>query len=240
MSFGRILLCVFVSLSAPCITVVNAEQDDDRVVATVLGKRVLLKNVTPASAAAKRKEMKPGEYSKWLRGYRANLMLYQICGPVMKDYAERKKLKPTDEEISRKISSITKEHVRIETNNKEELQKLGMRVFWLNGTSRDWRNAKALHEKYGGRVGISSFGACTAIDGLNAVLKEYLQRGDFVFHDPDLDEAFWEKVGRVPFTDVVLRPERVKQHFETSPWERWRQQMIRETNENSLPKDEKD
>lgn len=228
------LLCIFVAF----IAVPGKAEDGDRVIATVLGKAVLLKNVTPASAAAKQNELSPEDYAKWLRSYRANLMLYAICGPVMRDYVVREKLKPTDEEISQTIKGIMTEHVHPLPTDEEEGRKLGMRLFWLHGTSREWRTAKALHEKYGGRVGISSFGACTAIDGLNAVLQDYETRGDLVFHDPDLEEAFWEKVRGAPFTDVVLRPERVPQHFETPPWERWRQELMREAKESSPPHDE--
>lgn len=216
------------------LTIVRADENPDRCVATVLGKDVLQKSVTPDSAEVKRRELTPAEYAKWLLEYRANLLRSRVVLPILQDHEKGTTLSPTDEELNELIAKIAKEHAGdLGDGTEEERRRFALRVFWLKGVSKEWRTARALHAKYGGRVGISSFGACTAIDAQLKVLKDYAARGELTIHDRDLEAAFWKLMSGAPNTDVVLRPERVVQHFEMPPWERFRQQLVREAVERS-------
>jgi len=193
--------------------------EEKRPVVTVHGTVVRAYQVTPESAPEKKKTLSPEEYRTWLRDYRANWLLYHVCGPVKRKFLAKEKVHPTDEEITEKVRAIMKKHEPYLKSLKKE--EIGMRMMWLSGSSREWRTAKAMHEKFGGRVGISSFGACTAIDALAHLVQEGIDAGEITFHDAELQRAFMERVKKNLFTDVVLRPKRVTEHFEVAPWERW-------------------
>lgn len=188
-------------------------------VATVLGKPIY--QFTPADAAIKRKELPGLDYERWLREYRAQHFLSHITGRVLNEYSIREKLSPSDDEIDALIAAAARKYAGNFKADKESQQELGVRIFFLRGSSHEWRTAKALYEKYGGRVGISFFGGHMSFEGRNAVLKDYSAAGDIKFHDAELERAFWEKTLDERFSDVTLSPERVEQHFAVSPWERW-------------------
>lgn len=82
--------------------------------------------------------------------------------------------------------------------------------------------AKALHEKYGGRIALSSFGGWIAIEGRKALLKEYAVAGKIQFHDPELEQLFWQGIENPAVLDVnVSDPKRIASHFASPPWEGW-------------------
>jgi hypothetical protein len=188
-------------------------------VATVLGKPIY--QFTPADAAIKRKDLCGLDYERWLRENRAQHFLSHITGRVLNDYSIREKLSPSDDEIDALIAAAARKYAGNFGTDEKALKDLGWRIFCLQGSSHEWRTAKSLHDKYGGRVGISSFGGHMSFEGRNAVLKEYSAAGDIKFHDAELERAFWEKTLDERFSDVTLSPERVAQHFAVSPWERW-------------------
>ncbi len=217
------ILCS-VPLLLALIGVLNAEDQPAakrELAVTLLEKPIYLDQITPSEAATKEKELSKPDYERWLRACRANFLLMNVSGRVMKDYTVREKLSPSDEEIIALVKKASERSPDYEATDKEAQRRLAIQRVWLWGASCDWRTAKALHAKYGGRVGISSFGACTAFEGRNAVLKEYAKRGDLKFHDADLERAFWEKTRDEKFSDVILQPDRVAQHFAIPPWERW-------------------
>ena len=204
-----------VDLSADEVTPTEKRE----LVATVLGTPIY--QFTPADAAAKRSELSGQDYERWLREYRAQHFLYHITGRVLTDYAIREKLSPNDDEIEAMIVATVRKYPGNFRTDEKSLKDWGWRIFCLRASSREWRTAKALHEKYGGRVGMSFFGGHMSFEGRNAVLKDYSAAGDIKFHDAELERSFWEKTLDERFSDVTLSPERVAQHFAVSPWERW-------------------
>lgn len=198
-------------------------------VATVLGKPIY--QFTPANAAMKQKELSGPDYERWLREYRAAHFLSHITGRVLQEYAIREKLSPSDADIEALIADTVRKYPGNFGTDEKSLKDLGWRIFCLRASSNEWRTAKALHEKYGGRVGVSSFGGHMSFEGRNAVLKEYSAAGDLKFHDAELERAFWEKTRDERFSDVTLQPERVAQHFAVSPWERWIEEQARKDSE---------
>ena len=197
----------------------EASAERRELVATVLGTPIY--QFTPADAAMKRKELSGLDYERWLREYRAQHFLSHITGRVLSDYAIREKLSPSDDEIEAVIAATVRKYPGNFRTDEKSLKDLGWRIFCLRASSSEWRTAKALHQKYGGRVGISSFGGHMSFEGRNAVLKVYSAAGDITFHDAELERAFWEKTRDERFSDVTLPLERVAQHFAVSPWERW-------------------
>jgi hypothetical protein len=94
------------------------------------------------------------------------------------------------------------------------------RMFWLKAASSEWRTAKALHQKYGGRVAVSAFGGSTSVEGRNAVLRDFAKAGDIKFHHQELKQAFWKKVDDERVLDATIPADKAKEFFAVPPWER--------------------
>lgn len=199
----------------------DAPANDRVLVATLFDKPIYLDQLTPSEAAEKQRQLPERKYQQWLLTSRSQSLFSKVCAQALHEYAVREKLKPSDDEIDTLISAAVKKHVAETQADAEAQRKLAMQAFWVRASSRDWRTAKALYEKYGGKVAISSFGACQSFEGRNAVLKDYTAAGHIQFHDAYIERAFWEKSKDERIQDVTLQPDRVAQHFALPPWERW-------------------
>jgi len=130
-------------------------------------------------------------------------------------------VRPTRAEIQEHFSNEAKQHLQAYATP-EGMQQMGIAMMWGTASAGDWVRAKALHEKYGGPIAISSFGACIAIKGRNALLKEYAAAGKIQFHDPEIEKLFWEGTNHPAVLDVTIRdPKRIAKRFEKSPWQGW-------------------
>lgn len=204
-------------------------QAADELVATVLTKPITLEQITPREAASQKLSMPPEEYEPWLLQNRARNLSMAVGGEVLRDYARREKLKPSDDELDALLDKIIQDHIGGKELSAEALRKLTVQRFWARGAAIDWRNAKAMYEKYGGRVAISSFGACVSFEARNKVFQEYVDRGDLTFHHAELKKAFWEMARNERMVgDVFLRPENVPGHFTRPPWEHFKRQLAKE------------
>ena len=59
-----------------------------------------------------------------------------------------------------------------------------------------------------------------SIEGRNALIREYVDRGDVQFHIPELEQALWEQAEKKYALDVTVTDQkRVRQKFVTPPWE---------------------
>jgi hypothetical protein len=210
-----------------CQTNAQATAGVSELVATVLGKPIRLKDITPSEAPEKQKQLSESDYKQWLRTYRARWLLSRISGEVLEDYAVRENLNPSNEEIKARIAEVASKP----GGNVEADKKLALRIAWVEASAREWRTAKALYDKYGGRVAISSFGGCTSFEGRNVVLKAYAAAGNIKFHDADIELAFWEKAKDERVLDVTLPKERVGEYFVVTPWERFRVEQLIRVNE---------
>jgi hypothetical protein len=198
----------------------NAVADQRELVATVLGEKIYSDQITPAEARAKREELSDADYQKWLLEYRISWLLSRVEGRVLKEYTIREKLSPSDQELDALFLDFSQTYLANHELDDESKQKLALRMLWLKASSCEWRTAKALYERYGGQVAVSSFGACTSIEGRNAVLKAYAEAGELTFHQHDMEQAFWEKTKDTRVLDARVSPERIKGFFAVSPWER--------------------
>ncbi len=207
--------------------------------ATVLGKEIdLNKIVYPLEVEEKRQTLPAAKFDTWLRSHQVERLFWHIKMPVMQDYVTREKLSPSDEELNKLIQDAQRKYPEnFDTTDEEAKRKLGLEAWWMLGSTKDWRLARALHQKYGGRVAISSFGAFESFEGRNAVLKEYFDRGDIKFHQADLQQAFFEKMKDERIQDVTLSPERSTELFkEPSPLENW---LVRQAVKNAEIKAER-
>ncbi len=216
---------------APSPAADKAQDGKRQPVATVLGKTICLDEITPAEAPVKEKELSPDAYQRWLHAYRTDLLHGKIWAEVMHDYAVRERLYLSFEDLDAILArglpnqpsakDIVRDLSREDKNTgRDARQQLGER-FSLYGAANDWKVAKALYERYGGRVAISQFGACTAIDGRNAVLKDYAAAKKIVFHNADWQQAFWDKNADNHVLLVTLPPGEVANYFKVPPWEEW-------------------
>ncbi len=139
----------------------------------------------------------------------------------MSDWAKRNNVRPTREEIQEHFANEAKQYPQFyETDEGAKRAKFAMG--WSIATTVEWATAKALHEKYGGRIAVSSFGGWVSIEGRNALLKEYAAAGKIRFHDPEIEKLFWGGVDNPAVLDVTVSdPKRISSHFARPPWEGW-------------------
>jgi len=209
--------------------VAGASAADGIPVATMPGLTITLEQITSREAASQKERLPAAEYESWLLHDRTRALFSAVVSEVQKDYARREKLKPSDEELDALLDKIVKEHTAGKELTVEAREKLAMQRFWAQASSREWRTAKALYEKYGGRVAVSAFGGWVSFEGRNAILKEYADRGDLKFQQADLERAFWELARNERMAgDVFLRPEHVADNFTRPPWEHFQRVLAEE------------
>ena len=206
---------------APSPAADKAQDGKRQPVATVLRKTIYLDEITPAEAPVKEKELSPDAYQRWLHAYRAKLLHDKIWAEVMRDYAIRERLYLSFEDLDAILAKGLPNRGEDKNAGRDAQKQFAIERFWLYGVANDWKVAKALYQRYGGRVAVSQFGACTAIDGRNAVLKDYAVAGKIVFHNADWQQAFWDKNADNHVLLVTLLPGEVAKHFKVPPWEEW-------------------
>ena len=202
--------------------------------ATVLGKDIdLNKYVYRVEVEEQRKKLPAAEFEVWLRSHHAARLFDQIKMRVMQDYATREKFSPSDEELGKFFQDARRKYPEnFETTDEKTRRRIALRAAMALAISKDWRLARALHQKFGGRVALSSFGAIESFEGRNAVLQEYFDRGDIKFHRPDLQQAFFEKMKDERIQDVTLPIERTREYFqEPPPWEKWLAEQAKKSEE---------
>lgn len=191
-------------------------------IATVFGKDLYLEDIVPADAKVKDKELPPGEFDNWLRGYPAARTYDHIWAAVSKRYVEREKIGVSEAEMSDLKKSVEK-NLKSRSGGPDDspfpsMEQKGISVAWAHASLMDWKLSKSLYEKFGGRVGIGSLGAWIALDGQHAVLKEHHNAGDIKFHHPELEEAFWQYAQRARFADAYPKGEELTRLFATPPY----------------------
>ena len=193
-------------------------------VATVFGEPLYLDQLTPADADKQRQGLPPREFAAWLRGSQAARLYDQVWAAVSIKYGEREKLEITEKEAAEIAKSVGQRSTLEEkppagTTLTPEAMKGGS-VAFARASHLDWKLCKSLYEKYGGRVGMGSLGAWTALDGQHALIKEYHKSGEIKFHHAELEEAFWQYSQRKHFSDTYPEGERLK-WFLTNPPYSW-------------------
>lgn len=208
-----------VSANAP-----GSRQADDNqtLIATVFGKPLYLKTVTPAEAEGKRKELPRDEFDQWLRDFRSRRIYENIWREVQKRHVEREKISVTDEELVAITKSVERRLAKSAAEPPGGLtftpeQRKAVMIAWARATLMDWKVCRSLYEKYGGRVGIGSLGAWTAFDGQNALIREHYKSGDIKFHHAEMEEVFWRHTRITHFADAYPKDEELKRLFATPP-----------------------
>ncbi len=189
-----------------CTVIADAQEppadDTVSVVATVLDKKIFAKSSAPKEIAGR--------------------IHTKVAYYVMTDWAKQNNVKPTHEGLQELFANEAKKIPKELYETEEGKQRIALAVGWVKGSAVDWVTAKALHEKFGGRIATSSFGAYTAIEGRNAVLKEYAAEGKIKFHDPEIEKHFWDRINSPRVLDVTISDQkRIASRFAKPPWEGW-------------------
>jgi len=194
--------------------------DSTYLAATVLGKKVNLRAITPAEVARNRETLSKENFARWQAESRWRPLVSRVSHLVMSDWAKNN-VRPTPEEIQEHFASEARQHLQAYDTEEGRMQ-VALATGFTIMSAEEWTTAKALYEKHGGRVALSSFGAWVAIDGRNALLKEYPAAGKIQFHDPEIEKEFWLGVDNPSVLDVTVSdPKRIARRFATPPWEGW-------------------
>jgi hypothetical protein len=204
------------------VTAQNVDSPNDRTeVATVLGKPIYSESiVVPTEVNRQRKKLGEEEFERWLRSHRGRRLFLAINAALLEQYAKENDLTPTDSQIDAGVQRGKK----ADSRNGNPARKPGphddrfLRLFAYS-VILEWKTSKALHEKYGGRLGIGSLGACVPIDARPKFLKEQQGAGRFRIHDAALRKLFWTEAADEAFADTVLEGDRVQEFFKKPPWQ---------------------
>lgn len=192
--------------------------------ATLLGKEIDLNAIVYSTQVdEQRNKLSQAEFEKWLHEHHVYRLFDVVKFQVTQDWIAREKSSPTDQELDQLIQTGVQQHPeKFDFQTEEGRRNGGLKLALLAGVSKGYRTARALWQRYGGRVGISSFGAYESFEGRNAVLMEYIERGDLKFANDELKHGFLKRMEDTRVQDVLLSIERTREMFdEPAPWERW-------------------
>jgi hypothetical protein len=196
--------------------------DKQTLIATAFDEPLYLEQLTPAEAEVKRKELSHTEFEIWLRSVQGARTYDNIWAAVSRRYVEREKLDVKQDEIDAIVKSVEQrmksEPEQPAGTTPTPAEWKGISVAWARASLLDWKVCKSLYEKYGGRVGMGSLGAWTALDGQYALLREHLKAGDIKFHHAEMENAFWKYAQRVHFADTYPKGDRLKYLLSTPPF----------------------
>ncbi len=222
------LALFLLTLFAVSDSVSSARGDDSAtkakyvVAATALGTEVRVKVIEPSEIARQREKLSPKEFSRWQATHRWRRLVNRVSHLVMTDWAKMNNVSPTHKEIQTQFANDAKQHLKGFGVTDEGKQRVALAVAMGTNSAVEWVTAKALHAKYGGPVALSSFGGWIAVDGRNAVLKEYSAAGKIQFHDAELESLFWKGIQDPAVLDVTVRDQqRIEKHFSRPPWQGW-------------------
>lgn len=149
----------------------------------------------------------------------------QILGRLLRDYAAREGLGPTQEEIDAFLADMDRtlqadlgdEYESMDDLPPEEAAEARkMRGAMAGSMIERWKINKSLYDSYGGRVIFQQFGP-EPLDAYRQFLEARQAAGDFEILDEEVAAAFWRY-----FTDASMHdffpPEEAAAVFETPPW----------------------
>jgi hypothetical protein len=101
---------------------------DKKLVAEVLGKPVYSDELTPPDAAEQKKKLDKAAYASWLASAREKRLQSFVWSSVFSDYAAKRKIEPTQQEIDSQISNQQKfmkeDRVRREKDRQDLIKEL--------------------------------------------------------------------------------------------------------------------
>lgn len=137
-------------------------KDSVYVAATVLGEDIRLRVVKPSEVARNRAKLSEKDFARWQSESRWRRLVNKVSHLVMSDWAKQNDVRPTRAEIQEHFRNEARQHLQAYATP-EGTKQVAVAMMWGTASAVEWVRTKALHEKYGGPIAISSFGGCIAI-----------------------------------------------------------------------------
>lgn len=197
-------------------------QNIQSLVATVFGEPLYFEAITPAEAEVKRKELPLAAFEKWLIDSQSARLYDFVWAAVRTRYIEREKIGISDEDFTALEKFVARQMISARGLPDESpfpsSEYKGIAVALARASLIDWKVCKSLYEQHGGRVGIGSLGAWTALDGQHRLLCDHFKRHDFQFHNEEIELAFWRYSTRTNFADAYPAGEELNRLLATPPY----------------------
>jgi hypothetical protein len=178
---------------------------------------IYLTDITPVDTKHREQLIANGK----LPTEQAHSLMTKIFSALRIEFAKQNGHLPTDEEV-RAVVTMLEETRQRQPPSPVPVREVEMEPLFQMfgyGMVHDWKTSKALYEKYGGRVGFGTIGACSPIEARKTYLEERHKAGDFVIVDRSFENEFWQLAGEHREADVVLSGERLKEQFQHPIWE---------------------
>src|ERR1700690_3087542 len=95
----------FLLIAAPFLATAAS---DNKPVAEVLGKSVYRDELTPPDSAEQKKKLDNAAYASWLASAQEKRLQSMVWSSVFSDYALKRKIEPTQQEIASQVSNQQK------------------------------------------------------------------------------------------------------------------------------------
>lgn len=243
-SLEMLIACASLTMVIVLGATSHATDSSTQVVAVVLSHSITAADINPSTVdcASRQATLTAVEYDKWLRDFRTRNLIDTIEMRLFKAYAEEHKLTPSKDDVTA-VTDMTRtsreegnrialQQVR-ESTNFTDKQKSDILVAYTTMPSdsadgshhkfattliENWKVQRALHQTYGGRLRLSSFGTHVAVDATVRFLRAEAGRGAFQIHNVGDRNAFWEYVANVHGGDGVVTDEEATRILDSPPW----------------------
>jgi hypothetical protein len=192
-------------------------------VATVLGEDIGRDVLVEAATEHFRQKLSPEEFSDWQRKSSDKQLVMTIRTPLIKAYAERNELEPTEAELKPTLDRMAESSRRLKAKRPdlavpdESPAQAKFRREFVSASIRDYKVGEALWKEHGGSVGFGSLGSCMAFEGQKAFFQEEVEAARLVFHDPEIEKQFWRAImDKQQLADVVHEdPKKISDFFDS-------------------------
>lgn len=192
-------LIVCIAISSKILAGPKGKPNTDKVVAIVLGKKILAKDITPTEAEKKRQEERnkkwPSDQIHLDRLDRSYRIMRFIFPPIIKDYVRTSKIQVTEAELDEFTKAMQKtiasSPMASDPRMKDAFKRNPQTDMIAKDTIQTWKVGRSLYRKYGGIV---IFQQANPVEPVGAYLKFLEQRerdGAIKFLDPKVAEDFW-------------------------------------------------
>ena len=207
-------------------------KQDDAIVAVMDSKKIFRSDVEPDEKALG--EVKPANRERTIKQMRASALRGKIGGPLVQEYAEKHKIKATDDEIDsfnehadetlRKAAKENPEEDFPEVDNDDPEAKAAKRKVarWAVET---WKVSKQLYEEFGGDVIFQQGNPNEPIGAYRKLLERAERKGRFKITDRELRDDFWAYFN--PEGHSVIPKEMADKMIEKPWWEQKPAEMLR-------------
>lgn len=164
-----------------------------------------------------RKTMEPEDFERWQRTHRVSSLWSKVSTRALQRWADENGVVVPEqqvEELAQRMLDVRSQRgeqadERVAPDEKDK----AMTTIFARAIVTDRTIARALYEKYGGRVAFGSLGGCTSVEGTEAVLQQLRENGQLIIFDELLSKQFWQWASE-PHGDVVREGKEAAEQFD--------------------------